>query len=110
MIVWRCEIDRIFVQGHAAMADMQTFIGRIGVVPDLRACPRIHSPDMIGYGYIQNAVSDDGRRLYLRCLACLKRPRKRELSNVRWSDLAQVAVTLARVISVVYRPTVGCRL
>src|ERR1700738_3158420 len=102
MIVGGSEVHRTFVQGNAAMANMQTLVGRIGIVPDLGARAGINSPNVIGYRYIQNTVSDNGRRLDLGCLACLKGPGECEFTHIRWSNLTQMTVTLAGVVAVIY--------
>ena len=58
------------------MADVQALVGRIRIVPNLRARPRINRPDVIGYREVQNSVRDERRRFDLGRLAGLKRPDK----------------------------------
>ena len=70
---------------------MQTLVGRIGIVPDLGARAGINSPNVIGYRYIQNAVSDNWRRLDLCCLTCLKGPGECEFANIRRSNRRDIS-------------------
>ena len=85
-------------------------VGRIGVMPDLMAGARIHRPDVVRHGEVQDAVDQQGRGLQGRRLARLKRPGQRERPNVLRSDLGQRTMAPAGIIPVIARPTVGGRI
>ena len=68
------EVQPLFVHRDAAMADMEAFVGRIGVMPDLMAGAGIHGPDVVGHGEVQNAVDQKRRGLQGSFLAGLENP------------------------------------
>jgi hypothetical protein len=62
------------VHGNAAMPDVQAWVGRIGVMPDLMSGARIDCPDVVRHGEVQDAVDQKRRRLQFRFLPGLERP------------------------------------
>ena len=108
--VGRGQEHRAFVDRRAAMADVESLIGRIGVAPQLSRRSRIEGPDVVWRRDVDDAVGQDRRRLDLLRLTGLKRPRQRQLSDVAGRDLRQPAMTLARVVAVIGGPAVGGRL
>jgi hypothetical protein len=106
MRIRRRQVDRILVDRGAAMADVEPLIRRVGVAPQLPRRSGVDRPDVVGSRDVDDAVDEDRRRLELLGLAGLERPRQRQLTNVLWRDLRQLAVALAGKIAVVSRPIV----
>ena len=88
--IGRDEEQPVLVHGNAAMPDVEPFVGRIGVVPDLMSRARIHRPDVVRHREVQHAVDQQRRRLQGRLLAGLKRPGQPQRWNVLRSDLGQM--------------------
>ena len=61
------------VHPYAAMPNVQPLIWRIGVMPDLVAGARVHRPNMIRHGEVQDAIHYQRRRLDGRRLVRLPR-------------------------------------
>ena len=100
----------VLIHADAAMADVQALVRRVGVVPDLVAGARVHRPDVVGDGEINNAVHQqrggfDGRRL-----AGLKGPGEAEIGDVGRRDLREGAVAAAGIVAVVGGPGIGGRM
>src|SRR5438477_407833 len=92
------------------MADVQTLVRRIGVVPQWMCRPGIERPDVVRRRHVQNAIDKDGSGLDLRGLSGFEGPGKRKLVDVRRRNLRQPAMVLTRVCAVIGRPTLTRRL
>ena len=106
MGVGRGQVYEVLVDGGPAMADVEALIRRIGIAPELARRARVERPDVVRGRHVDHAVHQDRRRLDLLRLSRLKRPRQRELADVRRRDLGQRAVALTRIVAVIGRPTV----
>ena len=91
------------------MSDMQSFVGRIGIAPDLMSGARIHRPDVVRHREVQDAVDQKGRGLQGRLLPRLERPGQGQRANVLRSDLRQRTMAPAGIITVIAGPAVGGR-
>ena len=103
------EVQPALVHGNAAMSDVEALVGRIGVMPDLMSGARIHRPDVVRHGEVQNAVDQKRRGLQGRRLPGLERPGQGQRPNVLRSDLGQRTMAPAGIIAVIARPAVGGR-
>ena len=108
MCIRRREVERLFVHGHAAMADVVA-LGNAPVMPDQAAVACIHSPHVIRGTKIQDAVHFE-RSGFEHAPRSAKNPRQRERPYISGVDLVQRAVASSGIIAVVRRPDFGRRL
>ena len=92
------------------MANVITCGGGMIEMPDQVTRSRIDGPDVIGHGEIENSIDKQRRRFDLRGLAGLKRPSQTQISNILRIDLCKRAMPAARVIAVIRRPAIDCRM
>ena len=76
--VGRHEVEPVAIHGNAARADVEALVRRIGVVPDLMAGARIHRPDVVRRGEVEDAIDQQRRRFDLRIGAGLEGPGERQ--------------------------------
>ena len=107
MRIRRHEVEPVLVHGDAARTDVETLVGRIGVVPDLMARTRIHGPHVVGNSDVQHAVHQQRRTFDGGVLTGLESPGEAECVDILRSDLFQGGVASAGIIAVIAGPTIG---
>ena len=79
----RCEVVKPpLVHRHSAMADMQSFVDRLIIVPEHMPGTGVNGPYIIGDGEVEHAVNEQRRRLDRSILICLEGPRQSERSDI----------------------------
>ena len=109
MRVGRRQVHEIAPHGGAAVADLEPFVRRIAVTPDLTARAPIDRPQVVRRCQVDHAVDQDRRCLDLLGDVRLERPGERHPVHVVRRDLGQATVMLSAVIAVIRGPTVNGR-
>jgi hypothetical protein len=76
------------------MANVEAFVGRIRVAPDLTSRSRIDGPEVVGCRNVNDPVDEDRRRFNRLRLIRLKCPREGDLVDVPGRDLREATVVL----------------
>src|SRR5579875_1146731 len=90
------------------MANVIPF-GRALIVPDHPSETRIHSPNLVRHGEIEDAIHFE-RRGFDRLRMGLKYPGQTNVADVLCADLVRHAEAAPRIVAVISGPRIGGRL
>src|SRR5271155_4451107 len=85
------EVQPVLVHAQAATANVESLVGRVGVMPKLLARERVDRPDIVGDGEVQHTINQQRGGFDGRLLVGLKGPGKAQAAHILWRYLFQLA-------------------